>query len=150
MPLLNEDIRRQLTDLFTKGLENPVTLHFFTQKTSVLSVPSLECNTCHEAGDLLNEITAISDKLRLETHDFVGEQEEAKRLGVDKIPGIVLQGQSKGTLRYFGVPAGYEFGVVVEDVLDLSKGTTRLAAATRKQLGELSSPVHIQVLVTPT
>lgn len=150
MPLLNDDIRRQLIDLFTGGLQNPVTLHFFTQKNSVLTVPSLECQTCHDAGELLKEIADLSDKLKLETRDLIGDAEEAKRLGVDKIPGIVMQGQNKGTLRYFGVPAGYEFGVVVEDLVDLSKGATRLAATTRKQLTELSAPVHIQVLVTPT
>lgn len=150
MPLLNDDIRRQVTDLFTGGLPNSVTLYFFTQKTSVLTVPSLECHTCQEAGELLKEVTALSDKLKLETHDLIGDTEEAKRLGVDKIPGVVMQGQNKGTLRYFGIPGGYEFGVIVEDLLDLSKGATRLASTTRKQLAELTAPVHVQVLVTPT
>ena len=52
-------------------MQDPVTLHFFTQKSSLLSVPSQECHTCHDAGELFNEVTSLSDKLKLETHDLV-------------------------------------------------------------------------------
>jgi thiol-disulfide isomerase/thioredoxin len=92
MPLLNDDLRRQLTDFFRRGLKDPVTLHFFTQKSSVLSIPAEECETCREAHELLNEVVGLSDKLKLETHDFVADEEEAKRLGVERIPGLVMQG----------------------------------------------------------
>jgi alkyl hydroperoxide reductase subunit AhpF len=150
MPLLNDNIRRQLTDLFTRDLQDAVTLHFFTQKSSLLSVPAQECPTCRDAGELLNEVTALSDKLRLETHDLVADAEEARRLGVERIPGLVMQGKNKGALRYFGVPAGYEFGVVIEALTGLSRGTTQLTAETRKLISQLAAPVHIKVLVTPT
>lgn len=53
-------------------------------------------------------------------------------------------------MRYFGVPGGYEFGVVIEALVDLSRGTTQLSAETRQQIAELPVPVHIKVLVTPT
>jgi hypothetical protein len=66
----------------------------------------------------------------LETHDFLAEADEAKRLGVERIPGLVMQGNNRGILRYFGVPGGYEFGVVIEDLIDLSRGTTRLSGLT--------------------
>ncbi len=150
MALINDDIRHQLTDLFTRDLQDPVTLHFFTQKSSLLSVPSQECHTCQEAGELLGEVTALSDKLKLEIHDLLADAEEAKRLGVERIPGLVMQGKNRGVLRYFGVPAGYEFGVVIEDLMDVSRGSTKLSAETRTQTGLLPRPVHIQVLVTPT
>jgi alkyl hydroperoxide reductase subunit AhpF len=69
---------------------------------------------------------------------------------VDRIPAIVFRGKNKGTVRYFGVPAGYEFSVLVADLLEAASGTTQLAQATREQAAALSSPVHIKVLVTPT
>ncbi len=150
MSLLNTDLQHKLSNLFGKGLANPVTLHFFTQGVSVLSVPSLECDTCQEAGELLTEVTALSNNLKLETHDFVAEADLAKRLGVERIPAIVLEGKNKGTLRYYGVPGGYEFSLLVEDLLDVSKGSTQLGASTLKGLAAINSPVHIQVLVTPT
>jgi alkyl hydroperoxide reductase subunit AhpF len=131
-------------------MQDPVTLHFFTQKSSLLIVPSQECYTCRDAGELFNEVTSLSDKLKLETHDFLAEADEAKRLGVERIPALVMQGKNKGALRYFGVPGGYEFGVVIEALVDLSRGTTQLSAETRQQIAELPAPVHINVLVTPT
>lgn len=148
--MLNEDIRRQLTDLFSHNLRDLVTLHFFTQKTSLISVPSQECHTCHDAGELLEEVVTLSDKLNLEVHDLVADMEMAKHLGVERIPGLVMQGKNRGVLRYFGVPAGYEFGVLIEALKDLSQGTTQLSAETRKQISQLPAPVHIKVLVTPT
>lgn len=150
MSLLNPDMRSRLSDLFSRQMQDPVTLHFFTQKSSLLIVPSQECYTCRDAGELLSEVTTLSDKLKLETHDFLAEADEAKRLGVERIPGLVMQGKNRGILRYFGVPGGYEFGVVIEDLVDLSRGNTQLSAQTRQQIAELPAPVHIKVLVTPT
>jgi alkyl hydroperoxide reductase subunit AhpF len=143
-------MRGQLRELFSRQMQDPVTLHFFTQKSSLLIVPSQECHTCREAGELFSEVTSLSGKLTLETHDFLAETDEAKRLGVERIPALVMQGKNKGALRYFGVPGGYEFGVVIEALVDLSRGTTQLTAETRKQIAELPAPVHIKVLVTPT
>jgi len=150
MSLLSTDMRSQLTDVFSQRMQDPVTLHFFTQKSSLLIVPSQECYTCDDAGELYGEVTSLSDKLKLETHDFLAETEEAKRLGVERIPALVMQGKNKGAMRYFGVPGGYEFGVVIEALVDLSRGSTQLSPETRRQIAELPAPVHIKVLVTPT
>jgi hypothetical protein len=49
-------------------------------------------------------------------------------------------------VRYSGVPAGYEFGVIIEDLLDLSGGSTKLTAGTRVQLAALPAPVTIKVV----
>ena len=42
---------------------------------------------------MLEEVTALSDKLHLETKDFVRDKQEAHNLGVTRIPGFVLQGR---------------------------------------------------------
>jgi predicted DsbA family dithiol-disulfide isomerase len=57
----------------------------------------------------LKEVVALSDKLTLKVYEFKNEQEIARRLGVDKIPAIVFEGQRVYGIRFFGVPAGYEF-----------------------------------------
>lgn len=122
MPLLQLHLRHQLTEMFAKQMQSPVVLQFFTQKPSPLATPVQGCQTCHEAGELLKEVAGLSDKLPLEVHDLVAEAEQARHWGVEKIPGLVIQGKNKGGVRYFGVPAGYEFGV-------LSKGWLMLRAA---------------------
>jgi alkyl hydroperoxide reductase subunit AhpF len=150
MPLLRDADRRELETLFARQLEHPVTMRFYTQRESPLVLPAQECQTCRETGELLAEIAALSDKLGVERHDFVAEAEQARQLGVDRIPAILFEGQARGRLRYFGVPAGYEFAVLVGAIIDASRGTTALTPATRQQLAALPGPAHLKVLVTPT
>ena len=150
MALLPEDDRRQLRELFAERLSEPVTIHLYTQRASPLTVPSHECQTCRDTGALLAELAELSDKLTIVTHDFVGEAEDAKRLGIERIPALVFEGKGRGTVRYFGIPAGYEFAVLLEAVLDAARGTTDLAPATKRQIADLPKPVHLEVLVTPT
>jgi hypothetical protein len=93
MSLLQPDLRRQLTDVFAKQLQDAVVLQFFTQKSSPLSIPAQECHTCRETGELLEELARLSDKIRLEVRDLIANGDEAGRLGIDKIPGLVIQGK---------------------------------------------------------
>ncbi len=66
------------------------------------------------------------------------------------IPAFILQGHTKGSVRYFGIPAGYEFSTLIEDLIDVSKGTTNLSDKTREALATVDQDIHIQVFVTPT
>jgi glutaredoxin-like protein len=150
MPLLKEEDREHLKQLFASRLQNPVKIHFFTQHASPLAAPSHECQTCQAAGELLEELSSLSDKIAIQVHDLLTDAQEARDLGVDRIPALVYEGKNKGVLRFFGVPAGYEFAAVVEDLVDLSRGSTTLSQDTREQISGLQSPVHIKVLVTPT
>jgi glutaredoxin-like protein len=150
MPLLRDEDRRQLEQIFAGRLVDPVTLVLFTQHESPLIVPAQECQTCRETRQLLEELVEITEKIKLEVKDFVRDGEEARRLGIDNIPAIILRGKNRGTLRIFGIPAGYEFAVLVEDIIDLSTGMTRLSDETRQQLSALTEPVQIKVMVTPT
>jgi alkyl hydroperoxide reductase subunit AhpF len=150
MALLQENDRRQLRELFTERLTEPVTIHLYTQRASPLAVPSHECQTCRDTSALLAELAELTDQLTIVTHDFVGEAEDAKRQGIERIPALVFEGKGRGTVRYFGIPAGYEFAVLLEAVLDAARGTTDLAPATKQQIANLPKPVHLEVLVTPT
>lgn len=150
MPLLNDDDRKELQQLFAKRLTEPVTVHLYTQRASPLAVPSHQCQTCRETGELLTELSQLSDQIKVVTHDLVTEADEAKRQGIERIPALVFEGQTRGKVRYFGIPAGYEFAVLIEALLDASRGTTELSPATKEQLAKLPKPVHLEVLVTPT
>jgi alkyl hydroperoxide reductase subunit AhpF len=149
MSMISEKDQQTLRKLFA-GLASDVTIMNFTQQESPLTVPGHECDYCKETRELLEEVTALSDKLHLLTKDFVRDKQEADRLGITRIPAFVLQGQARGRLCYFGIPAGYEFSTLVEDLLDLSKGTTSLSEKTRTALKGIDQDLHVQVFVTPT
>ena len=63
---------------------------------------------------------------------------------------LCYKAAARARYRFFGIPAGYEFSTLVEDILDLSKGTTALSEKTRTALEEVDQDLHIQVFVTPT
>lgn len=150
MSVLHDDDREQLRELFAERLTEPVTVRLYTQRASPLAVPSHQCQACRETGKLLAELSDLSDKIKIVTHDLVTEAEEAKRQGIERIPALVFEGKGRGKVRYFGIPAGYECAVLIEALLDASRGTTGLSPATKEQLAKLPKPVHLEVLVTPT
>ncbi len=152
MPLLTEDQRTQIKEHLEQRLVDPVEIVHFTQAESPLIVPGRhECQYCKETRELLAEVSELSDKIRLTVYDLVRDREQTERYGVDSVPATIFSSQhTKGVVRYFGVPSGYEFAAVLEDLVDLSTSASGLSADTLAKLGALTQDVHIRVFVTPT
>ena len=150
MPLLSARDQDYLRKRFAEELVDPVTITLYTQRLAQLQLPGYECATCREANELYSELAQLSEKVKLEVVDFLQAQAEARTAGVTDIPTAVFSGKNAGTVRYVGLPAGYEFAVLIEDLADLSRGTTRLTPLSRETLAKLPAPAHIKVFVTPT
>jgi glutaredoxin-like protein len=141
MAFLKDKDRKQLQKEFEQ-LVQPVKLVLFTQE--------LDCELCRETKELLEEVASLSDKITLETFNLQIDREKAAEFRVDRTPALaVMNGKDYG-IRYFGIPSGYEFGSLIEDILDVSRGESGLQAATKDALAKLTQPVHFQVFVTPT
>ena len=141
MGILKEKDRDKLINVF-KDIEKDVKIVMFTQE--------MECPHCEMTRAMLEEISGLSDKLSLEVHDFVAEADLAKKHGVDKIPATVLLGDKDYGIRFYGVPAGYEFNVLIEDIIDVGKRNPALSKEVMAELAKIDSPVHMQVLISPT
>ena len=150
MPMIPEKDRQTLRDLFDKKLTGDVTITYFTQHESILIVPGMECAYCKETRELLEEVTGLSEHLHLVVKDFVTDQEEAERMGIERIPAFVLEGKNKGRMRYTGIPAGYEFATLIEDLIDASTGEVDVSEKTAEALGHVDQDLRIEVFVTPT
>jgi len=150
MSLITTEDQQTIRTIFAERLDGDVTVTYFTQRESSLIVPSPECEYCAATRSLLEEVCALSDKIRLEIKDFVADAAEARVLGVTRIPAFVLRGQVRRQVRFFGIPAGYEFGSLIEALIDASTGTTDLTEKTRRVLATLDHDLHLQVFVTPT
>jgi glutaredoxin-like protein len=150
MPMIPEQDRQALRDLFEQNLTGDVTITYFTQHESVLIVPGMECASCKETHELLEEVADLSDHIHLVVKDFVKDREEAATMGIERIPAFVLEGKNKGRIRYFGIPAGYEFATLIEDLIDASTGEVDVSETTAEALGQVDQDVRIQVFVTPT
>lgn len=150
MPFLRDADKAELERRFKKDLKNDVTLRLFTQTPSPLTIPGRECQYCPETQQLLEELTSLSPKLHLEVVDVYKQPEEAKSQGIERIPAIVFGKDGGSRLRYYGIPAGYEFATIIETITTLSKGVSPLKLESRKKLRKVNQPVHLQVFVTPT
>jgi len=141
MGIIKEKDREQLIKLLMP-LVNKVKVIMFTQE--------FECDYCRVGREILDELSGLSDRILLEVHDFVKEADLAKSYGVDKIPATVLLGDRDYGIRFYGVPAGYEFTTLIEDIINISRRDTGLSEDTLKELTKIDRPVHIQVMISPT
>jgi len=148
--IISEQDKAQLKRTFRKDLKADVNLHLFTREPSPLTIPGRECPTCPQTRQLMEELTGLSPKLRLQTIDFYHQAELVKEFGVARIPAIVLDADGSNRITFYGIPAGYELAALVEDIKTISRGVSPLSMETRKQLRRVNQPVHIQVFVTPS
>lgn len=151
--LLEEKSAKILRERLEAELAGPVTIEFFARRKPILLLPGArdsDCILCEETRQLLEEVAALSEKLKLVIHDVEDEPALAREFGIVEVPAFVLRGRERGTVRYLGIPSGYEFMTLVEDLVAVSSGKTDLGERTRKALADLPADVHIQVFVTPT
>jgi glutaredoxin-like protein len=141
MPLLNEAIRKEVRAALS-DVKQPVTLKIFTQ--------TFECQYCKETRELVEEVAALSDKLSSEVYDFVKDSQVAQSFGIDKVPAVAVIGKKDYGVRIYGIPAGYEFGALIEDIKMVAQGDSGLAPETRATVAKLTKPIRIQVFSTPT
>jgi glutaredoxin-like protein len=64
--------------------------------------------------------------------------------------GSDVRHQAAHPIKFYGIPSGYEFTTLMEDIVDLSNGKTDLPAEVVNDLKKVTWPVHIQVFITPT
>ena len=144
--LLNDQIRGQIKELFG-NLKEPVQIMFFGTQA--------QCEHCDDTRQLVEEVSALSDKLSLSIHDIQADAETASRYRVDKTPGLVLAAKDGDQVtdfgvRYAGIPSGHEFSSFINDLVIVSNRDSGLSPQTREFLKGLTKPVHLQVFVTPT
>jgi len=136
---IKNELRNQLA-ILTKSVK----IIFFTQE--------LECQFCKETKSILSELVEVSDKLSLEVKNFIVDKADAEKYGVDKIPATVLldeNGKDYG-IKFYGIPSGYEFASLLEDIKMLGTGSTGLPIEIENEIKKIDSDVHMQVFVTPT
>jgi len=143
MGLLPEEHKMHIKENLQENIKDPVRIVVFTQE--------MECQFCKEARELVQEVASmVPDKISVEIYDFVKDTEKVKEYGVDKVPAIAIVGKKDYGIRYYGIPYGYEFNPFIDNIINVSKGTTNLSEDTKTKLKSLDKPVHIQVFVTLT
>lgn len=145
MGLLKEEDKNALRKAF-ELLQDPVKLLVFSQP--------MECMYCRETREIAEEVAELSDKLSVRVFDYVEHRAPVDKYTIRRIPAVVVMRSGKNAkdygIRFYGIPAGYEFTTLIEDIIMVSRGDSGLAPASRELLASLKTPLHVQVFISPT
>jgi alkyl hydroperoxide reductase subunit AhpF len=124
-------------------MTSPVRVLFFTQ--------TLDCETCLQTRQILDELPPLSDKIAIEEVNFVLDKEKAAQYGIDRVPALALVGgDSDSRIRFLGAPSGYEFISLVQAVLLVGGRSTSLTPENLARVAGVDKPMTMKVFTTPT
>ena len=150
MQILNDSDREFVRNRFENELVNEVNLILFTQSDlGGLVLAGRECETCAPTEQLLKEVSETSDLIKFKKLDIQKDAEEAARCGISRIPSFLVSREDETNIRYLGIPAGTEFPVLMEALVNVSSGEPKLAEETKAFLQTLTDELLIKTFVTP-
>src|SRR5437773_10832844 len=147
MPLLSPADQDKLRESFAE-MTRSVRLLFFTQ--------TLDCETCPQTRQILDELPALSDNVAVEDVNFVLDKDKAQQYAIDRVPAIAVLGQDEAgqprdsRIRFLGAPAGYEFISLVQAILLVGGRPSILTEENRQRVAAVDKPVTMKVFTTPT
>lgn len=142
MAFLNEGDRKKLVEFFSR-FPSEVEVILFTQ--------AINCEYCEETELLLKEVSSLSDKIKLTIKNFAIDKKDVESYKIERIPAIVIKRKDKDYgIRFFGIPAGYEFTTLIEAMRLVSEGESSVNEELKNKIKGITKPVIIQVFVTPT
>jgi hypothetical protein len=146
MSLLSPADQQRLRESFA-AMTRQVRLLFFTQ--------TLDCETCPQTRQILDELPALTSNVIIEEVNFVLDGERVKEYGIDRVPAVAIAYDADGTLkdsriRFVGTPAGYEFISLVHAILLAGGRESILTPENRLRLAGTTTPITMQVFTTPT
>jgi len=110
------------------------------------------CPYSEEIEYLANKLAELSSgKVKaLNLHEDSEEYQE--RFKVKRLPVTIVTNEKMDfALKFYGLPAGYEFAALLDDITDASSGNpSNLSQSTLQKIKSIDKPVHIQVFVTPS
>jgi glutaredoxin-like protein len=136
---MDEPTRQQVRKMF-EALDGIVTIHLFTEVE--------QCLLCNETKELVTKVAELSDKIKVVPHE--GPLKKGKGfLGVQYTPALVLHGAKEYKIRFYGMPAGHEFGALIAGIVDVSTGASMLAPDVIDDIKAIAKPVNIKIFTSP-
>ena len=141
MGYIQDKDKKYLKGEFDKNLKEDVYILVFVGDN---------CQYCSVASAISQEVAELHPKIHFEEHT-IGD-ELSKEYGLEHAPTVVITDKDKyrGRIRYVGLPSGYEFSSMIEDIIDVSRRTAEVSQEVLEKLMKIDKPILIQIFVTPT
>lgn len=129
--LMSPSDRTRLDAELSRRLTGPVTVDVAVDDSS----PS------RQAVEILEELSSLSRRLTCRVKEASPEA---------FAPSIALSGAAKGSVRFTGLPTGYEFPTLIDAIIAVSTGAADLSDSARERVERLGKALHLRVFTTPT
>ncbi len=131
----------KLKERFSKSLKDYVSINIFTHGD--------DCKSCSDAISLMEELSSFDSRFKLEKHSIGSEI--SNKYGIKDGPVIILISEHfpEGNVRYYGIPSGHEFLVLMEDLEAFSSGKVNLSSSVVEKIKSINQPTEIKIYTTP-
>ena len=138
--LLTPDVAGQIKEVL-KMMENPIKVILFT---------SHECESCEPTLQLLEEVSALNDKITFVERTLEDDKVEAEKYNVTLAPTFVILDQNNNfrNFRFNGIPAGHEINSLISALIDSASTKPFFDEKTLARLSKIDKDVNIKVFVT--
>ena len=141
MGLLKDEDKKYISEEFEKHIENPVNIIHFTSDSS-------QCMYCPQTKEILEEVEKLHSKITLTIYNGDTDRENMEKYAVKLVPSIIIPNNGGTGMRYYGIPGGYEFSSLIEDIIDVGRGKAELSPDTMGKLETVKKPFNIKVFIT--
>ena len=143
MAILDDKTKEEIKGMLTI-LKNDVEIVFFEKDN---------CQFCKPIDEICSELSKLNEHIKYTKFHVEKDKDQAKDFEVDDAPITFIKGKNKGRVVYYGIPSGYEFASLLENIKMADSGEVN-ATDSMKQLVEKleksNKKLKLQVFVTPT
>lgn len=150
MVIISDSDKELLKKIFEENLKNKVEIEIYLDFEKNKEASEI-------AKELFTEIRSLSDKIEI---DFIDSNTEiGKKILEDNNLLIDIYGNRKGpiirfkeypNIIFYGLPAGEEFPVFLEDLLHISNKEVHLSEDVKEIIEKINKKIDLYVFVTPT
>ena len=139
---LNEEISSQIREVFNK-MEKEVTL---------VTIVDEDVKKSLELKEVLEEISALGEKVRLEVHKKGENPEKEEKINADKFPVVALldnDGKYRG-VKFHGIPGGHELNSFVMAIYNLAGPGQELSPEIIENIKGIDKKINVKVGISLT
>ena len=139
---LNEEISSQIREVFSK-MEKEVTL---------VTIVDEDVKKSLELKEVLEEISELGEKVRLEVHKKGENPETEEKINADKFPVVALldnDGKYRG-VKFHGIPGGHELNSFVMAIYNLAGPGQELSPEIIENIKGIDKKINVKVGISLT
>ncbi len=108
-----------------------------------------ECGMCEEYAKTFEEIASFHKKLSFEKYSIYSKERD--KYWVEVAPSLVIFSEKTGgTATFYGFPGGHLFPILLDDIIEASKGKIPISGDMEKKIKAIDFPLKLRIFVSQT